>query len=116
MKTWPKCQTATEERIIGAKKRSACPKCGWLNYENLGRTGYGVHMDHIITDIVKTGRHEIPYTVLANTTFQEHYGGHSTIDQITEWCEMHELNFNIEERKDSIGKPVKFIRFTRAIA
>ncbi|HTB62161.1 MAG TPA: hypothetical protein VK737_01120 [Opitutales bacterium] len=116
MKKCPKCLAEMHEKVIGPKKRSACTKCNYLHYENLGKTGYDIHLEKILAAIVKTGSYEVEYNMLANSTFREHYGGHSTAEQLTAWCEMHELSFNIVEKKDSIGKRVQVIHFRRAAA
>jgi hypothetical protein len=101
------------ERVIGPKRRFCCPHCNCLIYENLGRTGYDIHQENIIAGVVKTGKHEIALTQLANTSFQEHFGGHTTLEQVEEWCKMHEFAYTVFDGKDPIGRKVKMVRFAR---
>jgi DNA-directed RNA polymerase subunit M/transcription elongation factor TFIIS len=115
MKKCPKCQTDLHERVIGPKRRSACPRCSYLSYENLGKAGYDIHIENIIAGVVKTGAHEIALSQLANTSFQEHFGGHTTLEQIEEWCKMHEFDYTVFQGKDVIGHKVKMVRFSRAL-
>jgi len=114
MKKCPKCQTDLVERVIGPKRRYSCPHCGYLNYENLGKTGYDIHMEKIIAGMVKNGQFDIELSQLARTTFQEHFGGHTTEEQLAEWCNLHEFAYTIFQGKDAIGHKVKMVHFTRA--
>jgi DNA-directed RNA polymerase subunit M/transcription elongation factor TFIIS len=116
MKKCPKCWTELHERVIGPKKRLSCPKCAYLHYENLGKTGYDVHMEKIISEIIKNGHYETELSHLANSSFREQYGGHSTAEQMDAWCSLHELTLAKFEAKDAIGKKVQMVRFARASA
>jgi uncharacterized cupredoxin-like copper-binding protein len=116
MKKCPKCWTEMPERVIGPKKRFSCPKCSYLHYENVGKTGYDVHMEKIIAGVCKSGACEMELSQLANSSFREHYGGHTTQEQMDAWCSMHEFTLAKFEAKDAIGKRVQMVRFARATA
>jgi hypothetical protein len=114
MKKCPKCWVELHERIIGPKKRFSCPKCSYLLYENLGKTGYDVHMEKIIAGICKDGVYEGEFSQLAHSSFREQYGGHSSQEQMDAWCGLHGFTMTKFEGRDAIGKKVQMVHFARA--